>query len=733
MKARGLIERLRASYGNLSIHSVIVIALTVGLIAPLGTAAVLDWQVRHSSLRSGLERDHEKITEVLAQGLTDSVWNLEPAIGKPLLATVINDPRIVAIDVTSSIVPNFLKMIEPGRRRGKSLLLERPIRYGAEEIGRVRVEMSTGPLEDEFARDRRRVLLALALQFAVSAAIILFLLRRKVVEPLRRLVLQSKQIATGELNQADVWSRRDEVGMLGRSMDEMRRSLADLFDELKRRNAELVSSETRLRTVADLHPTAMTITRLSDRRMLFANVAWRDMFGTGSLRLEEFDARRFYVDPSDRERLFASVERGEDVTDAKMELRRSDGSHIPISMTARRTMYEGSPAMVAGMMDLTALKAAETEIARQREALHQSEKLAALGSLLAGVAHELNNPMSVVLGYSSVLKEHAPDEATRERAARIHGAADRCARIVRTFLAMARQKPQSKGAVEVNQLLQATVEMLGYQLRTADVEVIWDLAPALPTVWGDSDQLSQVLINLIVNAQQALQGVPQPRRLFLRTRRDDGFVRIEVADSGPGIPEAIRPRIFDPFFTTKEVGTGTGLGLSVSRGIVLAHDGQIAADDRPEGGARLTVRLPESKALEKPETPIPRPTPDRRSAILVVDDEPDIRSLLADALASDGHRVEVAATGREAITLIDSHPYDLILSDLRMPDLDGPALYRYLKSRRSGLLSRLIFITGDVLSADIRGFLAGIDLPILEKPVDIADLRRRVRSQLAAC
>ena len=229
------------------------------------------------------------------------------------------------------------------------------------------------------------------------------------------------------------------------------------------------------------------------------------------------------------------------------------------------------------------------EITRQRENLHQREKLAAMGSLLAGVAHELNNPLSIVVGRATMLQEEATDEITRTSADRIRAAAERCARIVRTFLAMARQRKLEQGAVEINAVVADCVEMLGYGLRTAGGGRSKPGA-RLPLV-RECRSTAPGFLNLIVNAQQALEHQPLPRRLRIESDRLGDQVRIIFADNGPGIPPAIRSRIFDPYFTTKPPGGGTGVGLAVSLGIVESHHGSLTAESPPNGGATFHVLL----------------------------------------------------------------------------------------------------------------------------------------------
>jgi PAS domain S-box-containing protein len=473
----------------------------------------------------------------------------------------------------------------------------------------------------------------------------------------------------------------------------------------------------------------VAIVRLDDGRIVHASRAFAELFGLPLEGLAGRDVAGFYADPTERRRLLAELREHGAVRGFLLDQRRPDGSVFPTALTSRVIEFQGTPAVISAVLDLTEQKRQEAEIARQREALHQSEKLNALGSLLASVAHELNNPLSVVVGYATMLRDQAPDEPTRERAVRVQAAAERCARIVRTFLAMARRKPEVFGPVDVNEVVEGALEVAGYGLRTADVEVTLDLAPDLAPVEGDADQLTLVLMNLVVNAQHALQSCPPPRRVEITTRQADARVRIEVADNGPGIPAGILARIFEPFFTTKPQGVGTGIGLSVCQGIVGAHRGEITALSPPGGGTVFAISLPAAAAVSRP-PPAPREPDAVRGRILVVEDEVEIAQMVAEVLGRDGHRIVTAGSGREALARLDGGSFDLILSDLRMPDLDGPGLYRKLSVDAPALARRIVFFTGDVLAPDTVKFLDEAGLPVLEKPIDPYDLRLKVRSVL---
>jgi CheY-like chemotaxis protein/two-component sensor histidine kinase len=352
------------------------------------------------------------------------------------------------------------------------------------------------------------------------------------------------------------------------------------------------------------------------------------------------------------------------------------------------------------------------------------------------VAHELNNPLAVVVGRAALVREKVRNTPLEAQVGKIAEAAERCARIVKNFLALARQRPPERQETHLNDVVREAVELLAYPLRVDNVEVTLDLAPDLPVLWADLHQLHQVVINLVTNAHQAMRETvgPRPSRLTLTTRReaDRGRVWLEVADTGPGIPPEIQSRIFEPFFTTKPPGQGTGLGLSLCHGVVESHGGTIGVRSRPGEGAVFRIELPV--------TPPPAPggndgaaesvAPATGRTVLVVDDEVEVARLLAEMLSADGHRVETAANGAAALDKLRERAYDLILSDLRMPELDGPGLYRALEGDRRQLQRRMIFLTGDTLGPETREFLERSGAPSVSKPFALQEVRRAVQHVL---
>ena len=382
--------------------------------------------------------------------------------------------------------------------------------------------------------------------------------------------------------------------------------------------------------------------------------------------------------------------------------------------------------------EVTAQNRSLEDTVRERTArLLQSEKVATMGSLLAGVAHELNNPLAVLTGHAQLLKDSARDQALVRRADKIAHAAERCVRIVRSFLSLARQRTPERSSVSLNQVVTEAIELLGYELKTSDVDVVPDLEAELPEVWADAHQIHQVIVNLVANAYQALRRHPQPRRITIRTRHEatHGRLVVEVADSGPGIPAEIHAKIFEPFFTTKPSGEGTGLGLSLCRGIIEEHGGTITVDSQARQGTRFTISLPivaaPAHALNGERVEAQAPVSPKR--ILLIDDEAELAAVIAEAIGKDGHDVTIALNGAVALELLERSTYDVIVCDTKMPQLDGEGLYAELERRYPALRARLIFLTGDVLSREKREFLEQTYRPFLEKPCDFGELRRLVR------
>jgi PAS domain S-box-containing protein len=413
-----------------------------------------------------------------------------------------------------------------------------------------------------------------------------------------------------------------------------------------------------------------------------------------------------------------------DVAEGQGELR-MEGAAGPRYLDVRLSPLRDAAGRLQGRLvvltDVTARKRAET-------ALRENEKLASLGQLLAGVAHELNNPLAVIVGHATLLQRRAAqDAATAARVTKIAAAAERCRRIVENFLLIARHRVPARTAIELNAVLQSAMDDVAHEMEANGVIITLDLADDLPAVWADGTQIYQVVINLLTNALYALRTTRGPRRLTIASAADaGGRVRFRVADTGPGIPVGQREHLFEPFFTTKPVGAGSGLGLSVCRGIVQAHGGSIEVTSPPGGGTEFEVRLPvaQEAAVPPAREPDAVPVTARPRRVLVVENDEAVRELLVEILSADGHHVEIAADTRTAMDKIEGLDFDVVVTDASMPLLDVYDLYRSFRDYPD-LRRRVVFVSGNPLDADARDFVDATGVAVLTKPFD-PDLVRRV-------
>jgi signal transduction histidine kinase len=359
------------------------------------------------------------------------------------------------------------------------------------------------------------------------------------------------------------------------------------------------------------------------------------------------------------------------------------------------------------------------ELERTQGQLLQAEKLSAIGELVAGVAHELNNPLTAVVGYAQLLLETCEDPEVCEDLERINREAQRSARIVQNLLAFARRQSSEKHSIELGQALDKAIDLLAYQLQVDNISLVREISPEPMIVLGDRYQLQQVFLNLITNAYQAMHKAYGRGTLTIRTEHVNGDIaRIYFADDGPGVPAEIVNRIFDPFFTTKDVGEGTGLGLSICLGIVQEHEGRIWLDQEVERGATFVVELPldgEEPGLHEEDLKL-EPIRYQGLSILVIDDEPEIVLLLQRILEGEGYDVVAVNGGHEALEALSRGSYDLAICDLKMPGIGGRDIFDYVTEHQPELADRMIFTTGDTVSSDSWAFLQETQQPFISKP-----------------
>ena len=378
----------------------------------------------------------------------------------------------------------------------------------------------------------------------------------------------------------------------------------------------------------------------------------------------------------------------------------------------------------------------ELEAEHQRQAI-QAHHLAAVGELAAGVAHEINNPLNTVVHFAELLLGGRLDPEAREHVQAILDETLRAARTVRSLQAFARSEgPGARAAASVEEAVQAILELQQHQLALSNVDVQVDLPADLPRVRADAAHLRRILQNVVSNARHAIAQTGVAGEVLIHAERVGRCVEIVVDDTGPGITAEVAAAMFRPFFTTRPAGEGTGLGLAVAYGMVREHDGEIEGGNwgRPrvaggapdEGGARVTIRLPADVEPWQGAAPAADPDagPGRALSILLVEDEPQVARSLMALLAREGHRVELSTSAEDAVARLGAGAApDVILSDFRMPGMGGEGLYQWIRLERPDLLERLLFMSGDLLSARTEAFLESVSRPVLAKPFTLAALR----------
>jgi signal transduction histidine kinase/BarA-like signal transduction histidine kinase len=450
-----------------------------------------------------------------------------------------------------------------------------------------------------------------------------------------------------------------------------------------------------------------------------------------------FERDRF-VDPQARVALLERLTADGSVNDYLLRLRRADSNPVWVELTARAEAPAGDQTLriEALVRDVSERKKLDDETRDIYHQLLQAEKMAALGQTVSGVAHELNNPLATILSWAERLSQRTTlEEPVRRGLETILSESDRAARIVRNLLTFARKRQTTRAMVDVNQVVRETLALRAYEQRVTNITVIDALAAGLPNVFADGHQMQQVLLNLVINAEQAMLSANGRGTLVVRTWHDadQDSVVLEINDDGPGIPDELQPKIFDPFFTTKEVGKGTGLGLTVAYAIVQEHGGRIRVESRP-GGASFYVELPVT-GVKLPPAPTSRARDGSADAvagasILVLEDEAKLASAVLDALRDAGYIVDHAPDGEDGLTKVKAQQYDLVICDLKMPRVDGMAFYRMLSAVAPGMSKRVIFVTGDVAGTDAETFLQQSGCRWLAKPFRLGDLLRAVRDGL---
>ncbi len=516
--------------------------------------------------------------------------------------------------------------------------------------------------------------------------------------------------------------------------DGHRMTVAFFEDISERQAAELAikRSEQHLRRVIDGAPDGIVISR--EGKILYANPAAAAMLGFDSKdalvgrSFVEFLEEHDLVDM--RKRVEHTMATGKALPPREYRARRADGTYVIAEITSLGVQHDGGPAVLGFARDVTERKRLHAELAR-------ADRLAALGTLAAGVAHEINNPLTfMTLGIAS-LERTLPTVVDEERVQDVLGrlreirrGADRVAEIVRDLGVFSRSDDDRAESVDLVEVLNAATRLLAHELRlrgrlTMNLE-------HLPAVNANPGRLEQVFVNLLLNAAQALPDGESGNEIVVTgSVEPDGRVRVEVRDNGIGIPPDVLSRVFDPFFTTKPVGVGTGLGLAISHRIVSQLGGEIAIDSVPGKGTTVYVVLPNAIAASDTRTTEEGAAAGEktgRARVLVVDDEPSVGLTLQWALEED-FEVRSVTSGADAIAIVESgERFDAIVCDLLMPRVTGVDVYERLASIAPGLERRLVFMTGGAFTPRTKTFLAEVPNLCVEKPFALTAIREAIRT-----
>ena len=507
-----------------------------------------------------------------------------------------------------------------------------------------------------------------------------------------------------------------------RGVTRQAQAIDDANRDLKVANTQMEESEARFRKLFDEAPVGYHEVD-TDGHITRVNRTELDMLGYAADEVLGRPLWEFVEEPEIvREEFFKQVNGTIETGSAYERMyRKKDGTLLPV--LADTPLLRDNEGHVIGarttVQDITELKEVQ-------ERLQETSRLASVGELAAGVAHELNNPLGSIMGFTELLLDEDLPQSARDDLQTVYSDVQRAARIVQNLQSFARRDEPTRQYVDVTDVVQKALEIKSYHLRVNNVQVTTRFAKHVLYTMLDEHQVLQVIVNILGNAEQAIVGANRDGRISIDVSRSGDQIKLTIADDGPGMAPETLKKVFHPFFTTKEVGEGTGLGLSICYGIVKQHGGDLWAESVPGEGATFHITLPVSgpdgdmKAPDSEE--VREATTVKR--ILVVDDERGIRAFLSGTLESEGHSVETAQDGKEALEKVRGAGYDHIIMDLHMPGVDGERLYQLIHEFDEGLASRIIFVTGDTLSPHTHKFVFGTGNPALTKPFSREDLQQ---------
>ena len=569
---------------------------------------------------------------------------------------------------------------------------------------------------------RNQWILSGILAISIGGFLLSLLIKRSITGPIKKNVEVIKRIADGkaEISERIKVQEPNEIGYLASAFNSMLDSLEKRAEENKKLFELVIKSKEEWVATFDAIQDLISI-HDADYRILKINKALARKFNSTP---EELIGKRCYEllycrhEPKHMCPHSRTLATGE-IADAEVDDMVFEGAYkvttFPVFNNEGRVW-----ASVHVSRDITHEK-------MLREQLLHAEKLSSLGKLVAGIAHELNNPLMGIMGFSQILMDTPGEKKLddiKDKLRKIYHESLRTAKIVQNLLTFARAKKTEREYHCINDIIKHTIELREYSLKANNIKVALELEEGLPRTMVDLFQLQQVFINIINNAEDAMVSAKGRGTILIKTRKKRNKVEISFKDDGPGISREIIHKVFDPFFTTKDVGKGTGLGLSITHGIVTEHGGTIDIASAEEGGAVVTVELPIvekaqwAEVTKAVQTGGAKDSPLSGKRILIVDDEKTIRETLQDIFTREGFKVETARDGREALDLIEKEKFALVITDLKMPGYGGMDLYESVQKKHAYLKDKIIILTGDVFSEDVREFLNGSGCPYVLKPFE---------------
>ncbi len=507
-----------------------------------------------------------------------------------------------------------------------------------------------------------------------------------------------------------------------------------LYEQVKHSERALRESEEKLRLTFDSMAEGVAVTDLS-ANIIEVNKALVDILGYRNKK--DLIGNKIYslVPENDRTEVKKNVEEmltDKYVLNGETIILKKDGTGLGVEISSASITDPtlGVPTgTVTIIEDITQRKKLESEKLEMEHKAQIASRLASVGEMASGIAHEINNPLTGVIGFAHLLMEKDIPENIRKYVETIHDGAQHVASIVSRLLTFARQEKPSRDSADINGILENTLALRKYALETNNIEIDTQFATDLPRTMADAGQLQQVFLNIIVNAETEMALAHGRGKLAIKTKTMDNIIRISFKDNGPGIPKENLKRIFDPFFTTRKAGKGTGLGLSLCHATIVEHNGQIYAKSKLGSGATFIVELPivkEGKHLKSIESVADEPENTTRARILIVDDEPIVRHFLSEMLTTQGHEVETVDNATDAFKMIGSEGYSHILLDIKLPGMSGIELYKILKEKYQSVAKKVIFITGDTMGVDTRDFFSKTKARYISKPIDVQQLNKLI-------